>query len=76
MLDSGDLLVFNDTRVLKARFFGVKETGGKVQVLIERVIDSHTACAQICSSRPPPVGSSIRLAGVFDVIINEKKVYL
>src|SRR4051794_7022857 len=37
LLAPGDLLVFNDTRVLKARFFGVKETGGKVEVLIERV---------------------------------------
>ncbi len=45
-LSAGDLLVFNDTRVLKARFFGVKATGGKVEVLVERVIDhAHRACA-------------------------------
>ena len=38
LLSEGDLLVFNDTRVLKARFFGVKESGGKVEVLVERVL--------------------------------------
>ena len=41
----GDLLVFNDTRVLKARFFGVKRTGGKVEVLIERVLDKGAVYA-------------------------------
>lgn len=68
----GDLLVFNDTRVLKARFFGVKETGGKVEVLIERVIDHRTVHAQIRASKSPPSGAMIRLADVFDVTVGER----
>ncbi|HEX8885519.1 MAG TPA: S-adenosylmethionine:tRNA ribosyltransferase-isomerase, partial [Noviherbaspirillum sp.] len=47
LLSPGDLLVFNNTRVLKARFFGVKETGGKVEALVERVLDARTVHAQL-----------------------------
>ena len=43
LLQAGDVLVFNDTRVLNARFLGVKESGGKIEVLVERVIDTVTA---------------------------------
>ena len=64
----GDLLVFNDTRVLKARFFGIKETGGKVEVLVERVVDSRTVHAQVRASKSPLPGSVIRLADAFDVV--------
>lgn len=66
---AGDLLVFNDTRVLKARFFGVKATGGKVEVLIERVLDHRTVLAQIRASKSPAIGSGIRLADAFDVTV-------
>lgn len=72
LLDSGDLLVFNDTRVLKARFFGVKETGGKVEVLVERVLDTRTVHAQVRASKSPPPGTRIRLAEAFDVIVGER----
>ncbi len=72
LLMPGDLLVFNDTRVLKARFFGVKETGGKVEVLIERVIDHRTVHAQIRASKSPPPGTAIRLADAFDVLVGER----
>jgi len=72
LLEPGDLLVLNDTRVLKARFFGIKETGGKVEVLIERVIDSRSVHAQVRASKPPPPGSRIRLADAFDVIVGER----
>lgn len=68
-LQSGDLLVFNDTRVLKARMFGVKESGGKVEVLIERVLDAHTVHAQVRASKSPQPGSRIRLADAFDVTV-------
>ncbi len=67
LLQAGDLLVFNDTRVLKARFFGVKETGGKVEVLVERVLDARTVHAQVRASKSPPPGSRIRLADAFEV---------
>ena len=72
LLHPGDLLVFNDTRVLKARFFGVKETGGKVEVLVERVIDNRTVHAQVRASKSPPPGSAIWLADAFDVIVGER----
>lgn len=72
LLNAGDLLVFNDTRVLKARFFGIKETGGRVEVLIERVIDSRAVHAQIRASKSPPPGTVIRLADAFDVVVVER----
>jgi S-adenosylmethionine:tRNA ribosyltransferase-isomerase len=72
LLNPGDLLIFNDTRVLKARFFGVKETGGKVEVLIERVVDHRTVHAQVRASKSPPSGTVIRLADTFDVTVGER----
>ncbi|MFL9926942.1 tRNA preQ1(34) S-adenosylmethionine ribosyltransferase-isomerase QueA [Herbaspirillum lusitanum] len=72
LLNPGDLLVFNDTRVLKARFFGVKETGGKIEALVERVLDTHTVLAQVRASKSPPAGTRIRLADAFDVIVGER----
>lgn len=72
LLTPGDLLVFNDTRVLKARFFGAKQTGGRVEVLVERVIDSRTVHAQIRASKSPVPGSTIRLAEAFEVEVGER----
>lgn len=72
LLNRGDLLVFNDTRVLKARFFGIKETGGKVEVLVERVLDTRTVHAQVRASKSPPPGTRIRLAEAFDVVVGER----
>lgn len=72
LLAPGDLLVFNDTRVLKARFFGAKETGGKVEVLVERVVDDRTVHAQVRASKSPQAGSRIRLADAFDVEVGER----
>jgi S-adenosylmethionine:tRNA ribosyltransferase-isomerase len=72
LLNPGDLLVFNDTRVLKARFFGVKETGGKVEVLVERVVDNRTVHAQVRASKSPPAGTRICLAEAFDVVVGER----
>ena len=72
LLQPGDLLVMNDTRVLKARFFGVKETGGAVEVLVERVLDSRTVLAQVRASKSPKPGNRIRLADAFDVVTGER----
>ncbi|HET7064549.1 MAG TPA: tRNA preQ1(34) S-adenosylmethionine ribosyltransferase-isomerase QueA [Rudaea sp.] len=58
---AGDLLVFNDTRVLPARLFGRKETGGVVEILIERVLGAHEARAQLGVSKKPKPGSRIVL---------------
>lgn len=57
LLRPGDLLVFNDTRVIKARLFGRKASGGKVEVLVERVIGNDCAMAQVRASHAPPIGS-------------------
>ncbi len=72
LLQAGDLLVLNNTRVLKARFFGVKETGGKVEVLVERLLDTRTVLAQCRASKSPPVGTRINLAEAFEVIVGER----
>jgi len=56
-----DLLVFNDTRVIPARLWGRKATGGKVELLIERLTGTHTALAHIRSSKSPRAGSVIQL---------------
>lgn len=63
----GDLLVFNDTRVLHARLHGVKDSGGRVEVLIERTLDRHEALAQVRASKSPRPGSRMRLAEAFEV---------
>ena len=60
-LQRGDLLVFNDTRVLPARLFGRKETGGAVEILIERVTGPHEVIAQLGVSKKPKPRSRIHL---------------
>src|SRR5258706_2856986 len=66
LLAPGDLLVFNDTRVIKARLAGEKSSGGRVEVLIERVLSEREALAQVRASKPPRAGSAMRLAGSFE----------
>jgi len=63
----GDLLVLNDTRVIKARVFGVKRTGGQLELLVERILDDRTVLAQLRASKPPREGSHLRLRGDVDV---------
>lgn len=62
-LRPGDLLVFNNTRVIPARLFGHKTTGGRVEVLIERVLDAHRALAHIRASKSPKAGGLLALEG-------------
>lgn len=59
LLRAGDLLVFNDTRVMQARLFGRKESGGKVELLIERVLSQRHALAHLRFSKTPREGSRI-----------------
>ena len=66
---AGDLLVFNDTRVIKARLFGRKESGGQVEVMIERIIDRKQAFAQIRASKSPKPGNRVVLENAFTVIV-------
>lgn len=60
-LNSGDLLIFNDTRVIPARLFGQKASGGQVEILIERLLPDQQVRAQIGASKAPKPGSSITL---------------
>lgn len=62
LLRAGDLLVFNDTRVLPARLFGRKASGGAVEILVERVTGTHDATVQLGVSKKPKEGSAIELA--------------
>ncbi len=61
LINADDLLVFNDTRVIPARLFGTKTTGGKIEILIERILDNHHALAHIRSSKSPKAGARIEL---------------
>ncbi|MBS0465783.1 MAG: tRNA preQ1(34) S-adenosylmethionine ribosyltransferase-isomerase QueA [Proteobacteria bacterium] len=63
LLEPGDLLVFNDTRVLKARLFGEKASGGRLELLIERVLQNDEVVAHMKVSKKPPPGATIHLAG-------------
>ena len=61
LLQPGDLLVFNDTRVLPARLFGRKHSGGRVEILIERLLGAHEARVQMSASKPSRAGTRIEL---------------
>ena len=63
LLHPGDLLVMNNTRVIPARLFGQKATGGKVEVLVERVLDEHRVLAHVRASKSPKPGSLLTLEG-------------
>ena len=63
LLRAGDLLVFNDTKVVKARLFGEKPTGGKVELLIERVLSGNQVAAHMRVSKKPEVGTTLALTG-------------
>jgi S-adenosylmethionine:tRNA ribosyltransferase-isomerase len=64
-----DLLVFNDTKVIPARLFGKKQSGGKVEILIERILDDHHAIAHVRASKTPKPGALIELdAGYYCVV--------
>ncbi|RYZ71886.1 MAG: tRNA preQ1(34) S-adenosylmethionine ribosyltransferase-isomerase QueA [Lysobacteraceae bacterium] len=62
-LAPGDLLVFNDTRVIPARIFGHKQTGGRVEILVERLLPDNCARVQVGASKSPKPGSRIALDG-------------
>ncbi|MCS6996265.1 MAG: tRNA preQ1(34) S-adenosylmethionine ribosyltransferase-isomerase QueA [Casimicrobiaceae bacterium] len=73
MLEAGDLLVFNDTRVLRARLFGRKATGGAVELLIERLLAPERALAQLRSSHPPAIGTRLRIADRAEVEVTARQ---
>ena len=63
LLQPGDLLVFNDTKVLKARLFGEKESGGKLELLVERVLQGNEAVVHMRVSKKPLIGGRMHLCG-------------
>ncbi|KQP03830.1 tRNA preQ1(34) S-adenosylmethionine ribosyltransferase-isomerase QueA [Pseudorhodoferax sp. Leaf265] len=65
LLQAGDLLVFNDTQVVKARLFGEKPSGGKLELLVERVLLGQEVVAHMKVSKKPPPGTVLQMAGGF-----------
>ena len=68
-LSPGDLLVFNDTRVIPARLSAVKDTGGRAEILIERIESERCALAQVRASKSPKKGGRLRLAGGEEIVV-------
>ncbi len=68
-LNPNDLIVFNDTRVIKARLFGQKATGGAIEVMIERALNDHEALAQVRASRAPIAGARLLLEGQIEAVV-------
>ncbi len=70
LIETPDLLVFNDTKVIPARLYGVKATGGKVEILIERILDNHHAIAHVKASKSPKQGVEIKLDRGFSCVVD------
>jgi S-adenosylmethionine:tRNA ribosyltransferase-isomerase len=73
LVEAGDLLVFNDTRVIPARLYGEKQTGGKLEVLVERVIDDRKMLAQVRASKAPQPGTVLRLEGEIECVMRARQ---
>jgi len=73
LLREGDLLVFNDTRVIKARLAATKETGGRVEILVERVTGDDTALAHVRASKTPRTGSRLQLANSAEATVTGRE---
>jgi len=67
LLQPNDLLVFNNTKVIPARLLGQKDSGGKIEVLVERVIDEHRVLAHVRSSKSPKIGRRVVLEEVLEL---------
>jgi S-adenosylmethionine:tRNA ribosyltransferase-isomerase len=73
LLQANDLLVLNDTRVIKARLHGSKATGGKIEVLIERLLGGNLALAQVRASHSPGAGAVLTLGGGLEAVVEERE---
>ena len=71
-LQAGDLLVLNDSRVLHARLYGHKDSGGQVEVLVERIVGENEVLAQVRASKPPRAGSRLRLEDALEIEVGER----
>ncbi len=72
LMSAGDVMVFNDTRVIKARLTGRKKTGGRIEVLIERVLAGDHVFAQVRASHPPREGSVLVLADAVEATVIDR----
>src|SRR5689334_22339618 len=68
-----DVLVLNDTRVIKARLFGRRKSGGKIELLVERVLSANEAEVQMRVSHPPREGERIAIADAVEATVLERK---
>ncbi|WP_026596578.1 tRNA preQ1(34) S-adenosylmethionine ribosyltransferase-isomerase QueA [Methylohalobius crimeensis] len=73
LIDARDLLVFNDTRVIPARLYGRKETGGRVEILVERLLSSERTLAHLKASKAPGAGTRIELEGGYRCIVEGRE---
>jgi S-adenosylmethionine:tRNA ribosyltransferase-isomerase len=73
ILSPGDLLIFNNTRVIPARLFGQKASGGKVEVMLERVLSDNTALAHVKASKSPKAGAVLMMEGGLEVEVLGRK---
>ncbi len=73
LLRAGDLLVFNDTRVIPARLFGHKDSGGRIEVLVERILDAHCVLAQVRASKSPKPGQKLSLEGNVTMTVQRRE---
>ena len=73
LVSADDLLVFNNTRVIPARVFGQKATGGRIEVLVERIIDSRHALAHVRASKSPKPGARLILEGGAEVTVTGRR---
>lgn len=69
VLRPGDLLVFNNTRVIRARLQAIKETGGRSEILVERITSARTLLAHVRASKTPRTGTRLMLAGAVDALV-------
>ncbi|MDH3289047.1 MAG: S-adenosylmethionine:tRNA ribosyltransferase-isomerase, partial [Betaproteobacteria bacterium] len=73
LVGPGDLLVFNDTRVIKARLKGHKKTGGRIEVMVERILGPAEVLAQVGANRPPRAGSTLVLADTITATVLDRE---
>ncbi len=73
LVQADDLLVLNDTRVIKARLFGAKSTGGRLELLVERIVDDRTVLAQVRASKSPRPGGRLRLTGDVEATVVDRE---
>jgi S-adenosylmethionine:tRNA ribosyltransferase-isomerase len=76
LLHKGDLMVFNDTKVINARLFGEKATGGKLELLVERVLGGNQVAAHLRVSKKPEVGATVNLVGAPGTVENVRATLL